>query len=40
MIKTKQDSDVTDHIGLFYVETRTEPLGPIWSSTVYDAKPY
>ena len=28
--------DVTNHIGLVYVETKIDILGPIWSSSVCD----
>lgn len=35
-MKTKQDNDITDHIGLVYVEIKTELLGPILLGTVYD----
>lgn len=35
MIKKRQDNYVTDCIGLVYVETKTELLGPIEPSVVY-----
>ena len=34
--KTKQDNNVTDHIGLVYTKNNTELLGPIGPGTVYD----
>ena len=34
--KTKQDNDVTNRIGLVYVETEIELSGPLWSGVVYD----
>ena len=36
MTKTKQDNNVTDHIGLVYTKNNTELLGPIGPGTVYD----
>ena len=36
MKKTWQDNDVTDHIGLVYVEIEFELLGPIWPFSVYE----
>ena len=36
MIKTSQDNIVTDHIGLVYVETKIELLGPIWRGAICD----
>lgn len=35
-MKIKQENDVADLIGLIYIETKTELLGRIWSSGVYD----
>ena len=35
MMKTRQDNNVIDHIGLVYVEIETELSGPIWSSVIY-----
>ena len=34
--KTKHDNDMTDHIGLVYVENDIELLGPIGPGVVYD----
>ena len=34
MIKTRQDNDVTDKIGLVYDEIKTELSGPIESGAV------
>ena len=36
VMKTKQDNDVIDHIGLVYVKTETELLGPFWAGAVCD----
>ena len=36
MMKTEQDNDVTNHIGLVYVETKTKLSGPIWLGAVSD----
>ena len=36
MTKSWQDNDVTDHIGLLYVETKTQLSWPIWLSVVCD----
>ena len=36
MIKTKQDNDVTDHIGMPYVESESEVLWLIRLGTVCD----
>ena len=35
-MKTRQDNDMTDHIGLLHSKIETELLGPIWSGTVCD----
>ena len=35
-MKVKQDNNVTDHIGLVYVETETKLLGPIWLGALCD----
>lgn len=34
--ENKQDSYVTDCIGLVYIETEMELSGPIWLNTVYN----
>ena len=34
--KTRQDSDMTDGIGLVYIETDTKLLGPIWPGAIYE----
>lgn len=31
MIKTRKDNNVTDHIGMVYVETKIELSGLIWA---------
>ena len=36
MMKTTQDNDVTNHIGLVYAEIETKLLGPIWLGVVCD----
>ena len=36
MMKTKQDNDMTDHIGLVYAKIKTELLWAIWPSAIYD----
>ena len=36
MMKTRQDNDMTDHIGLLHSKIETELLGPIWSGIVCD----
>ena len=36
MKKTRQDNDVTDHIGAFYVENNIEILWPIGLGVVCD----
>ena len=35
-MKTKQDNDLTNRIGLVYAKTETELLGLIWSGVVCD----
>ena len=34
MTKTRQDNDVTNHIGIVYAKTETKLLGPIESSAI------
>ena len=34
--KTRQDNDMTNHVGLLYTKIKIELLGPIWSGVVYD----
>ena len=34
--KTKQDNNMTNRIGLVYVEIETELSGPIWLGVVFD----
>ena len=36
VMKTRQDNDVTNRIGLVYVKTKPQFSGPIWSGAVYD----
>ena len=36
MIKTKQDNNITDHIGMVYADTETELSVPIWPTMIYD----
>ena len=36
MMKTRQDNNVTDRIGLVYVENDIELSGPIWRGIVCD----
>ena len=36
VMKSRQDNNVIDLIGLVYVETKTELSGPIWLSVVYE----
>ena len=36
MMKTKQDKDMIEYIGMVYTETKTKLLGPIWPCVVYD----
>ena len=36
IMKTRQENDMIDRIGLVKVETKTELSGPIWSSVVCD----
>ena len=35
-MKTRQDKDVTDYIGVVYTEIETELLGPIGLCAIYD----
>ena len=35
-MKTRQDNDVTDHIGLLYAKIESELSGPISPGVVYD----
>ena len=35
-MKTRQDNNITDRIGMVYVETETEMLGNIWPKMISD----
>ena len=35
-MKTRQNNDMIDCIGLVYAEIETQLVGPIWPSAVYD----
>ena len=37
-MKTRQDKEVNNCIGVVYVKTETELTRPIWSCVVYDKK--
>ena len=36
MTKTRQDNDMTDHIGPLYIENETKLSCSIWQGMVYD----